>query len=135
MGTLGGSDRERQRTGIGMTSEQIGNLFESFTQADNSTTRRYGGTGLGLAICKRLVNLMGGEIHVRSTPGHGSDFVFTAEFGTVAVPERRLLLPSHPLHGERILIVDDKPENLAVLSDLLVQAGFKVRPAIQNLHV
>ena len=106
-------------TGIGMTSEQIGNLFESFTQADNSTTRRYGGTGLGLAICKRLVNLMGGEIHVRSTPGHGSDFVFTAEFGTVAVPERRLLLPSHPLHGERILIVDDNELSRNILSGML----------------
>ena len=102
-----------------MTSEQIGNLFESFTQADNSTTRRYGGTGLGLAICKRLVNLMGGEIHVRSTPGHGSDFVFTAEFGTVAVPERRLLLPSHPLHGERILIVDDNELSRNILSGML----------------
>ena len=107
-------------TGIGMTSEQIGNLFESFTQADNSTTRRYGGTGLGLAICKRLVNLMGGEIHVRSTPGHGSDFVFTAEFGTVAVPERRLLLPSHPLHGERILIVDDNELSRNILSGMPV---------------
>ena len=106
-------------TGIGMTSEQIGNLFESFTQADNSTTRRYGGTGLGLAICKRLVNLMGGEIHVRSTPGHGSDFIFTAEFGTVAVPERRLLLPSHPLHGERILIVDDNELSRNILSGML----------------
>ena len=106
-------------TGIGMTSEQIGNLFESFTQADNSTTRRYGGTGLGLAICKRLVNLMGGEIHVRSTPGHGSDFVFTAEFGTVAVPERCLLLPSHPLHGERILIVDDNELSRNILSGML----------------
>lgn len=106
-------------TGIGMTSEQIGNLFESFTQADNSTTRRYGGTGLGLAICKRLVNLMGGEIHAGSTPGHGSDFVFTAEFDTVAVPEHRLFLPSHPLHGERILIADDNELSRNILSGIL----------------
>ena len=62
---------------------------------------------------------MGGEIHVRSTPGHGSDFVFTAEFGTVAVPERRLLLPSHPLHGERILIVDDNELSRNILSGML----------------
>ena len=115
----------------GMTAEQIGNLFESFTQADNSTTRRYGGTGLGLAICKRLVNLMGGEIHVRSTPGHGSDFVFTAEFGTVAVPERRLLLPSHPLHGERILIVDDNKGVLAAI-DMLLSGTFKKVITISN---
>ena len=114
-----------------MTSEQIGNLFESFTQADNSTTRRYGGTGLGLAICKRLVNLMGGEIHVRSTPGHGSDFIFTAEFGTVAVPERRLLLPSHPLHGERILIVDDNELSRNILSGMLRE--FQLRSRIGGL--
>ena len=114
-------------TGIGMTPEQLDNLFESFTQADNSTTRRYGGTGLGLAICKRLVNLMGGEIHVRSTPGHGSDFVFTAEFDTVAAPERRRLLPSHALHDGRILVVDDNGLSRDILSDMLRE--FHLEPA------
>ncbi|MFR8054807.1 MAG: response regulator, partial [Bilophila wadsworthia] len=74
-------------TGIGMTSEQIGNLFESFTQADNSTTRRYGGTGLGLAICKRLVNLWAG---IQRAQGR---LYLTAEFGTVSVPP----LPSPPI--------------------------------------
>ena len=71
-------------TGIGLTGEQIAKLFTPFTQADTSTTRRYGGTGLGLALCRRFVTLMGGEIWCESTPGKGSTFHFTCRFGVVA---------------------------------------------------
>ena len=106
-------------TGIGMTPEQIGGLFKSFTQADSSTTRRYGGTGLGLAITKQLVELMGGEIGVESAPGQGSDFVFTASFGVLAQPELRRLLPSHPLYGARVLVVDGSPLSRSVLTETL----------------
>src|ERR1700728_1022498 len=95
-------------TGIGMSSEQVSNLFKSFNQADTSITRKYGGTGLGLAITKQLCELMQGSLEVESRPGEGSTFVFTATFGAATgglplqgVTRRRDLLK------KSALIVDD----------------------------
>jgi signal transduction histidine kinase/DNA-binding response OmpR family regulator/HPt (histidine-containing phosphotransfer) domain-containing protein len=109
-------------TGIGMTSEQVGNLFQEFTQADGSTTRKYGGTGLGLTISKKLVELMGGRIWVESAPGEGSSFIFTARFQIAKpVPPAAAVLPG--VDALRVLVVDDQPEALLVLVDLLTALG------------
>ena len=95
-------------TGIGMTPEQIARLFQPFSQADSSTTRKYGGTGLGLSISKRLVEVMGGEIWVESTYGGGSTFIFTAWLGIgSSEQERKCFVPD--LSNIRALIVDDNP--------------------------
>ena len=102
-------------TGIGISKEMRAHIFDAFSQADGSTTRRFGGTGLGLAICQRLVGLMGGEIGLKSEPGRGTHFWFTALF------ERRPdSVPSAPvntdkLQGLRVLIVDDNATNCEVL--------------------
>jgi signal transduction histidine kinase/CheY-like chemotaxis protein len=112
-------------TGIGMTSEQLENLFHEFSQADGSTTRKYGGTGLGLSISKKFVEMMGGTIWVESKSGEGSNFYFTAHF-PIAKP-----VPPVPavLRGARllrVLVVDDHHEARLVLLDLLTALGIGV---------
>lgn len=125
-------------TGIGIAQEQIGRLFQSFQQADSSTTRKYGGTGLGLAISKRLAELMGGEIGVSSEPGRGSRFWFTARLEQDTDAARTP--PSVPANssqtsdrerlaaitGARVLVVDDNPLNQEMLRFLIEQAGLAI---------
>ncbi|MBF0193738.1 MAG: response regulator [Magnetococcales bacterium] len=94
-------------TGIGMTDEQIGKLFESFMQADSSTTRKFGGTGLGLAISKRLVSMMGGKIWATSRQGYGSTFFFTITLPRKVDLERDNLTPPLDMQNLRVLVVDD----------------------------
>jgi PAS domain S-box-containing protein len=112
-------------TGIGLTTEQAGRLFQSFQQADASTTRKYGGTGLGLAISRRLAELMGGEVGVDSEYGKGSTFWFTVRLG-IGAPKERLLLPEPDLRGCRVLVVDDNDNARLVLSDILAGMSFRV---------
>ncbi len=102
-------------SGIGIPSDKQEQLFESFTQADTSTTRQFGGTGLGLAISKQLSELMGGTIGVSSIVGQGSEFWFTAEF-SIGSAANHVMLPKSELKGIRVLIVDDNKTNRDVLS-------------------
>ena len=126
-------------TGIGLSEEQAGRLFQSFAQADSSVTRQYGGTGLGLAISKSLATAMGGETGVLTELGKGSTFWFTARLG---LGSQDSLLPHSTLtlHGEKVLVVDDNESAALVLSELLGELGFQVdtvhsgAAAIERIH-
>ena len=118
-------------TGIGLSAEQCAQLFTSFQQADASTTRRYGGTGLGLAIAKQLATLMGGEVAVRSLPGQGSTFSFSAWLQPAWAPlhgEAQVVTPliGEQLLGVRLLLVEDNELNQQVAAELLGAMGCQV---------
>ena len=131
-------------TGIGISQEKQQELFQAFTQGDSSSTRQYGGTGLGLAICQQLVQLMGGEIAVKSAPGEGSTFAFTARFQTArprpsepieairytnAVPVR-----SSKLQGRRLLVVDDNATTRQIVRYRATAWGMVVEEATDGIE-
>ncbi len=113
-------------TGIGISPEAQRQLFQAFSQADASTTRKFGGTGLGLAICKRLVEQMGGDIGVESTPGQGSTFRFTIHLPKRPVPPSATPPISANLYGLRVLCVDDNATNRLLLETQLSAWGMQV---------
>ena len=115
-------------TGIGLSPEQQERLFQPFSQADSTMTRKYGGTGLGLAICKQLVDMMGGAISLQSSPGVGSTFTVTARFGlqnNAEAPQKRL---APDLRGLNVVLVDDNARAREVMAEELQSLTFKVTP-------
>jgi two-component system, sensor histidine kinase and response regulator len=112
-------------SGIGLAPDHTARLFQAFSQADSSTTRKYGGTGLGLSISKRLVEMMEGRIWVESEYGHGSTFCFTAWFGVGSAERRQKALPPG-LASARVLVVDDNAVAREILADMLRQLRFRV---------
>ena len=135
-------------TGIGMTTEQTERLFEPFHQADSSTTRKYGGTGLGLSICRNLVEMMGGEISVKSAAGKGTMVTFSAQFHRQTQENGEHIEKQYSrqhrrdsenknlkaIHGSRILVVDDMEDNTEVVQTILERRGVVVSIARNGLE-
>ncbi len=127
------ADREKLNfevsdTGIGIPAEQLDGIFEAFSQAEQSTTRRFGGTGIGLTICRRLIDAMGGTISVESVPGKGSAFICSLPVVEVeTVPARHTITPEQAsFAGIAVLAADDNPVNRTVLGEALTRLGVEV---------
>ena len=122
-----------QDTGVGIAPADQRRLFQAFEQADSSTSRRHGGTGLGLSICRQLVELMGGQLAVRSTPGQGSEFFFSLTLARAdpadLAGQAPLQAPPAALSGARVLLVEDNEINVELATELLQVAGMQVRHA------
>ena len=116
-------------TGIGIPPAQQQKIFDAFSQADGSTTRKYGGTGLGLTVSMRLVKMMGGNIWVESEPGHGSCFHFTARVGVSHLARSTKPVCPHIPEGAQFLVVDDNETNRRILRDILAKYAVGVRVA------
>ncbi len=116
-------------SGVGISEEAQADLFQRFHQADGSTTRRFGGSGLGLAISRRLAELMGGEVGMRSTPGVGSTFWLEIAAPAVAEPAVESSAPGALLEGLRVLVVEDNPTNRLIATRLLEHLGAQVETA------
>ncbi|RMH96424.1 MAG: response regulator, partial [Calditrichaeota bacterium] len=141
----GGGSREKtvllkfavSDTGIGIPPEKQSLIFESFSQADSSITRRFGGTGLGLAICKRLAEMMGGEVGVESEVGKGSTFWFTVRLPLAdRIPGRveEIMAAARRLQGMRVLVIDDHPANRLILKRMLENFGCVVDVAQNGME-
>ncbi len=113
-------------TGIGIPADKQEHIFEVFSQADTSTTRRFGGTGLGLAISRQIVEKMNGNLEVKSEPGMGSTFSFTATFERAKSLQRKIRRTRKPLEGLRVLVIDDNATNRRILEEML--RNWKLRP-------
>jgi signal transduction histidine kinase/DNA-binding response OmpR family regulator len=120
-------------TGIGVAPEKLKLIFDPFSQADSSTTRKYGGTGLGLTITTRLVTMMGGRIWVESEVGRGSQFHFTLQFKSVQMRARGgVVVPQENLRGVRVLVVDDNETNRRILEEMLKRWEMKPKCVVSG---
>jgi polar amino acid transport system substrate-binding protein len=117
-------------SGIGIDEAELPRLFKPFTQLDGSTTRRYGGSGLGLSICKHLIELMHGRLSVESTPGQGSNFNFVIPLGVSGSTAKNDWIPEPDLRGLKVLVVDDNPTALELLTQRLASFTFDVTPVL-----
>lgn len=119
-------------TGIGIPPDKLHSIFDPFSQAESSTTRRYGGTGLGLAICKNLVELMNGRLWVESLPGQGSTFHFTIHFGHTQESQTAIPQELRDLGGLEVLVVDDNAASRRVLTSMLTDSHLRPTEAISG---